>query len=87
MDDGVCVPAFGQHGEGDHTVHRLAEAACFAFHIHDLAKNLPVGDVFRPWLATRAGDFLAPEAFDLVRYVGSEVVIKGPARFMLLAID
>ena len=87
MGDGVGVPAFGQHRDGDDAADGAAELAGLADGVHDLAEQVLVGDVVAGAGIAGALDDLAAEALDLVGGHAAEVVVERVAGFELLAVD
>ena len=87
VGDGVGVPAFGEHGNGNHAADGLAEALRLADGVHHFAQQVLVGEGFG--LAAIAGAFhdLAAEAFDFVGGHGAEVVVQRFAGFQAFAVD
>ena len=87
MGDGVGIPAFGEHRDGDDAADRTAKLAGLADGVHDLAEQFLVGDVFAGTGIAGALDDLAAEALDLVGGHAAEVVVERIAGFELLAVD
>ena len=87
VGDGIRVPAFGEHGNRYDAANGVAKPAFLADGVHDLPKQMLVGNVLG--LASVAGTFddLAAEAVDLVGSHGAEIAVQGIARFELLAVD
>jgi hypothetical protein len=76
VGDGVRVPPFGEHRDGDDAADRFAEAVLFADGVHDFAEEVLVGDVRGGLRIAGALDDLAPEALDLVGRHLLEVVVE-----------
>ena len=87
MGDGVGVPAFGEHRDGDDAADGTAKLAGLANGVHDLAEQFLVGDVVAGTGITAALHDLAAKAFDLVGGHAAEVVVQRVAGFELLAVD
>ena len=86
MGDGVGVPPFGQHGDGDDATDVFAELSFLADRVHDLAQEIGIGDL-AGLLDVATLDHFAPEPFDFLAGHFAEILVQGLARFELLAID
>ena len=87
VGDGIGIPAFGEHRDGDDAADRTAKLAGLADSVHDLAEQFLVGDVFAGTGVAGALDDFAAKAFNLVGSHATKVVVERIARFELLAID
>ena len=87
VGDGVGIPAFGEHRDGDDAADRAAKLAGLADGVHDLAEQFLVGDVLACARVAGALDDLAAKALDLVGGHAAEVVVERIAGFELLAVD
>ena len=87
VGDGVGIPAFGEHRDGDDAADRAAKLAGLADGVHDLAEQFLVGDVVAGAGVAAALDDLAAEAVDLVGGHAAKIVVKRIAGFELLAVD
>ena len=84
--DGVGVPAFGEHRDGDDAPDVLAELAGLADGVHHLAQQVFVGQVLGV-AAGEAGAVLGLELLDLAGGDLLELVAHRLAGFELLAVD
>ena len=87
VGDGVGVPAFGQHRDGDDAADGLAQAVLLADGVHDLAQQVLIGDVLAGADVAGALDDLAAEALDLVGRHLAEVLVERLAGFELFGVD
>ena len=87
VGDGVGVPAFGEHRDGDDAADGAAQLAGLADGVHHLAEQFLIGDVVRCVGVTAALDDLTAKALDLVGGHAAKVVVERVARFELLAVD
>ena len=86
MGDGVGIPAFGEHGNGDHAFDVLAELAGLADRVHHLAQKVFIGEV----LGIAAGEADAVFGLELLDLAGGDLLefrAHGLAGFKLLAVD
>ncbi|OQB91970.1 MAG: hypothetical protein BWX86_01907 [Verrucomicrobia bacterium ADurb.Bin122] len=87
MCDRVRIPSFGQHGDRDNAADRTAERARLANGVHDLAKQLLIGEVGPSLRVTGSLDDFPPEALDLVGRHCTEAVVKRVTGLKLFAVD
>ena len=86
MCDGVGVPSFGQHGDGDDAVHLLAEFAGLADGVHDFAQQVLFGRDLVGIALGKARAIFCLELVDFGRGDFAELIAHGLAGFQLLAI-
>ena len=87
MCDGVGVPAFGQHRDGDDAADRAAQAVFFADGVHHLAQQVLVADVVSQTAVAGAFDNLAAVLLDFVGRHLAEVGVQRLPRLQLLAVN
>ena len=87
MRDGVRVPSFRQHRDGNDTTNLLAQPVLLADGVHHLAQQVLVRDVVGGADVARPLDDLAPEAVDFIRRHFAEVFVQRLAGFKLFRVD
>ena len=87
MGNGVGVPAFGEHGDGDDAADGFAECAGFADGVHDFAEEGLVGEVVAGVLVAGSLDHVAAEAIKFGSGHGAKVFVERVAGFELFAVD
>ena len=79
MGDGVGIPTFGEHGDGDDTADLAPEGARFPHGVHDLAKEFGIGHFFAGTKVAGAFDFFPAKALDLEGEEVAELWVDGIA--------
>lgn len=87
MGDGIGIPTFGEHGDGDNAADLSAQLAVLADRIHHLAQQLLVGDGIAGAGVTRPFDQVAAEAFDFFGGEVAEIFIERVLALQLFAVD
>ncbi|GBE49014.1 hypothetical protein BMS3Bbin12_02207 [bacterium BMS3Bbin12] len=88
---GAGIPAFGEHGDGDHATDRFTQRPHLADRVHDLAQQSGVVNALAG--AKLVGQIastlqrLVFEAFDLILGHGAKAGVQGLAGFQLFAVD
>ena len=85
--DGARVPAFGEHGDGDHAADAAAEPSRLADGVHHFAQDVLVRQALCLLPVAGAVHDLAAKAVDLVRSGLAEPLVEGVAGFELAGVD
>ena len=81
MGHGVGVPALGEHRDADYTLDLLAETPGLAHRVHDLTKEVLLGDL----LGVALGEALTVLGFELVDLTSHQLLEFG--RELLAGLD
>ena len=83
--DGVCIPAFRKHGDGDDAAHMLTERTALADSVNDFAENFRVRNILSRACAPDAR-ILAFEEFDFRSKDFAEVLVHLSGIFQRIAV-